>query len=1154
MTDTLAAFRGVTTPLSDLYRLIEEQGWQPGSVKFTNGGYTASATLNGEKIEKIGPDQATAVANVLHAISRKHQIRTPVQAHLGMGKPEFLEKLEEIATEYAKAPAYDPKAAPAWKELADDSLRRVEHLSDQVAIEYTNDPFPYATAQELRDDVQSKQKLLVTTANADHPIWSLEQVLAFRVVHDIMGYTVAGADFGWHGENLAFEAHKHLLSHTAQQALFTETLGQVATATYFGQLPQIKIVLLDVHGEPDVKPALHPSQTVAPTKHVHATKFPGIPCPYCGVAGYLNSGPARLDMHCQACGKSFPVQTDDVETWAEGNPVDLPEQYWHNTEFDYRVAPQDFGPRHFGADWTPPIFVGGNPMCGHNDTFLDEEGLVACAECGGHWEPGLAEAPQEFAHPDPWMDNEPGTTTFPVGWNRRAATALADPNAGWRSGVDPHPQNAYLWHGDPLEAQAVMDNARLVDTGWSAFKREDGTPDRERMKQAIVNAFRVVLLSPRKDLRWNAVHYQDIAQVPASVTDPKVYWDTLETKRRQWNEAQGIDPNAHMVYFKFLKPFEAIIHARNPELGAEGAHEKAEAIMYEWWSQEQQRVEQEDAHKPSHKQRNADEIERRANEGLARRLQQYIKDQYNPKTDESTVHEQPSLFAKVADKGSLKDAIHQSIDYGEAYINDRDKKLQIVLGDADSDELFDRVRELAKKEYPNYEIEVGSEDYGFRVFRRDDYSKLEPNWRKFAGRQDWWDNVDDYAHTQITNPKYWEGMNLMAGLLRNAETNVQLGTPLDQAVNKLRQEMTTYRWPQHAIDETVAQFEESMMDRQPGDTTFPEGWTAAGEQYNMLTGEAAGKYGAFMGTHLKAISQISQHADELVDAALQDVQEHDGAGHHFRSAVLQLGVSGVGPKVCSFAWLLLQPMTSQLGTIDTHMMDVLGHDYEKEMNNRDYFKFERELAAGRDAAGYGHIPLGAFQWGMWDYKRTGPGSHQDHSAMRVLDPIPHNQVDWASKALNLKGDSWHQQAPQWWVDTLPHRQQVAEDWDKNVASGVSRTKVPFQVYDPDLHKIARKDPRQGPIPWYAHPDGSIWTGFPGQSYAHMLRQVHGVPAHEYWNAEERGSMGKYHPETDHMVIAQGVPNAVYVQDYLRDVLRPSEPNPAPTGLPGPPLP
>jgi hypothetical protein len=38
---------------------------------------------------------------------------------------------------------------------------------------------------------------------------------------------------------------------------------------------------------------------------------------------------------------------------------------------------------------------------------------------------------------------------------------------------------------------------------------------------------------------------------------------------------------------------------------------------------------------------------------------------------------------------------------------------------------------------------------------------------------------------------------------------------------------------------------------------------AAGGQYNLLTGQEGLKYGAFMGTHLKAISQISQHADEI---------------------------------------------------------------------------------------------------------------------------------------------------------------------------------------------------------------------------------------------------------------------------------------------------
>lgn len=216
-----------------------------------------------------------------------------------------------------------------------------------------------------------------------------------------------------------------------------------------------------------------------------------------------------------------------------------------------------------------------------------------------------------------------------------------------------------------------------------------------------------------------------------------------------------------------------------------------------------------------------------------------------------------------------------------------------------------------------------------------------------------------------------------------------------------------------------------------------------------------------MGTHLKSIAQISQHADEILDAALEDVREHDATGHHFRHKVLSLNVPGVGPKVCSFAWLLLQPLTSQLATIDVHMMDVLGHNYEKEMNNRDYFKFEREFRAGLDAAGYSHLPLGAAQWGMWDYKRTGPGSHQDHSAMRVIDPIPHQQVNWAAKAQPIGGGlatdfkkNWADNVD-WWAATKPHREQIGQEWDETYGKQFARGQVPYQ--DLGIHTAAAKN-------------------------------------------------------------------------------------------------
>lgn len=292
------------------------------------------------------------------------------------------------------------------------------------------------------------------------------------------------------------------------------------------------------------------------------------------------------------------------------------------------------------------------------------------------------------------------------------------------------------------------------------------------------------------------------------------------------------------------------------------------------------------------------------------------------------------------------------------------------------------------------------------------------------------------------------------------------------------------------------------------------------------------RYGAFMGTHLKSIAQISQHVDEILKAALVDVHERDGAGHHFRATVLQLKVSGVGPKVCSFAWLLLQPMTSQLATIDTHMMDVLGYNFEKDMNNRDYFKFERELQAGRDAAGYGHIPLGTFQWGMWDLKRTGAGSHQDHSAMSVLNPKPFDQVDWAEKEqpINAQGAqdwkaNWLTNAPEWWQATAPARQQVADEWDNTVAATNPKAKIPFnQLPMEAMAKVGMRwndageplsvwpqDPGYGkPIPVFKHPDtGAEIQGAPGLTAMQHARNVLGGDPWDIWAKLPDGTVSKY---------------------------------------------
>lgn len=385
---------------------------------------------------------------------------------------------------------------------------------------------------------------------------------------------------------------------------------------------------------------------------------------------------------------------------------------------------------------------------------------------------------------------------------------LQDPNSGWQSAYadDPLQDSNGLTlaqsYGDPIEADKTSANANLINTNNSpstngqewAYLNQNDPGQLATMKRAIVNAFRVVLLSPRKDLRWNAVHYQDISHIPAEVDDPAVYWNTLEKSRQDWNVARGFDQYGHIPYMKMIPNLVNVLYQQRPNAGYQDAQKRTATMIHDWLTEEQNKLMREDADKPEEKRREGFQIETKANYNLTARIKLYLEES------------KPNL-----DHGMTKDL-----------------RKQIKTDPMDMDQFI--------------------------------------------------------PITAATGP------------------------------------------------------EDLLLDK--------------------------AKYGAFMGGHLKSIASISQHADDLLKAALQDVHEHDGTGHHFRAVVLQLGVPGVGPKVCSFAWLLLQPMTSELGTIDTHMMDLLGHK-EKEMNNRDYFGMERQLQAGRDAAGYSHVPLGQFQWGCF---------------------------------------------------------------------------------------------------------------------------------------------------------------------------------------------
>lgn len=735
--DVTGAFRGITTPIGELYGEIARQGWEVQKVESPkkDGFYTAIARHpDGTKQKGLGRSAPDAVAHLLTQVMRANFMHAG-SVRLATWKTDWSHRLPEVAQAYLKAPIYDPKAVGGWMELAQDSVRRADALRHHLTIEPTDHPEPYETPQKMWEDVHKKGHYYASRADSDHPLWTGDQAVAFRTVHDVLGHCVSGGDFGWSGTNRATRAHLPLLSPEAQRALFTETIGRKAFGTYYRSFPTHKIAYL--------------------------------------------------------------------------------------------------------KDFIDPAQEAENP--------------------GGH----------VGVHPSQSVPMVEGPKIEP----KAAAVSGADPNAGWTSGVDPLPNNAFQWQSDPLDAHAdggMLDIAGKLDTGWHSATKADGSPDHEIAKQAVVNALRGALLAPRKDPEWHAVHYQHIAGIPAGVDDPKHYADTLETQRETWNQAHGFAPGSHKTYWKAERDFLSYVRSLNPEMPD---HEVRELGAREWhnlWNDEEERIDLD----PKHDKLGADQIEARVAKEVERRVLTMLKPTQNDKTDV------PLSATAAAD------------------------------------------------------------------------APAEP-----------------------------------------------------------------------------------------------------------------GRYGGFLRTHLTPIARVSTHADPITEAALADVHRHGGSGHHFRSSILSLGIPGIGAKETSQAWLHLQPKTSQLAVIDKHVMDVLGRRGDKDMNPRDYFKFERELAAGRDAAGYSHVPLAPFQWGMWDLKRAGLGAHHDRSFLRPLNPTPHDQVEWSTKTAP-EGPDWAQAAPQWWADTEPARQATGDHWDQAVATRypsnapplVSRNPVTAGADDPDEFCVAFQIP------------------------------------------------------------------------------------------------
>jgi hypothetical protein len=884
-----ALFPTFSFDTSGLIKVITDKGWEVKKVKYDKqtDRWTASAKApHGEEVESWGKNEHQALVHLAYKVTHLNSTRS---SKVAAWQHSFVDQLTPIAEAYAKAALYDAKAAQSFMELAHDCTRRAATIQEHLTVQIIGDPEPYSSPEKMFDDIRKRHQLKVSNIGTEHTIWSHEEVIAYRICHDVLGYAAVDAKWDWEGENRAFSAHVAVVPAEAQSALFTESIGQTAYATYYRAYGPKKIALLKHFFDPAQKKnnphdgyrGIHPSQMLLPSER-----------------------PEAKPPHEARIAKRVPPQA--------GENGQLP--YDINAGYESRVARGDV-PANFQY---PPAY----------DKSVDDSALNL---------------------------NELGDLV-----QGNPAKGIKGLHTGW--------------------ADSMQGSSGNVAAEWQRYKQEDPA-GAARIETAVSNAIRVAALSPRTLLHQNAQHYQDLQGVPARETDPNVYWDTLEEARKKWNTArfgseaaeehrpwnQGIagakaknGQPARLPEPAPLMSLAQVVYSRNPELGQKGAIEQAKREIFQVKAQVQAR--------------------------LAKKLQE------NPaKTD------------------------------SDMWILDNES------------------------------------------------NKLVLNWIKTVTKNH--HGGDEYMPSQDEQ---------------------------DQMINE-RVGAAEPNWPNRAAPSKNLGITHEDYSKRPEFDGY--------DNNKVMNGS---RYGAFMGTAMQTISRLTQNLDAIVVTALEDVHDHDGTGHHFRTYMLSLDVPGVGPKIISFMWLLLQPLTSQLATIDVHMAKLMGYQ-EKDVTDRDYFRIERELQGMRDAQGLQQTPLGQYQWAEWDGGRNGTqdptvaagkpqlSGHQDHSFMRVLDPVPVADVPIHPKPGERNYNDPRIQS------VKPAAALETETWDQQVAPNFSQNTTPTQATMPG--QTMNFEARLSSTPWLIHPDtGQRLIGQEGQTKMQHFRSL-GLGVNDVWNQFDDSMVG-----------------------------------------------
>lgn len=150
----------------------------------------------------------------------------------GLGKlvlADYRKKFVPLVAEaYAARPEFEPGVVNSWKVLERHTNLMYGQLLSQVKVIPTADD-PYPGYEEMMHDIRVNRRMKVYTGSSEHPVWTPEQNVRFRAVHDYIVHRAGEHPFTLRGELGAYNRHVKIAPPEARVALFTEIVGQTCS-------------------------------------------------------------------------------------------------------------------------------------------------------------------------------------------------------------------------------------------------------------------------------------------------------------------------------------------------------------------------------------------------------------------------------------------------------------------------------------------------------------------------------------------------------------------------------------------------------------------------------------------------------------------------------------------------------------------------------------------------------------------------------------------------------------------------------------------------------------------------------------------------------------------------------------------------------------